>query len=237
MPGMQTPKSLEIVATAGRVLVRAAPDVPRVHVRSVRAKLSSDARAVAAAEAVSVDTVDGRFTLRVPDVAGRGRTPQVVVELDVPVGSSLDADVGEAELVCSGPIGSLTARTTSGSVHAEQVSGDLDVATGRGPVTVHEVTGSATVAVADAVVIIRVAGGPLTVRARSGDVHVWRLAAAAQVSTSTGNVRLGWTRGRPVRLDVQTSTGAVQLDVPQRPDAPDAVSVRTISGDVRVTPA
>ena len=219
------------------MLVRAADDVPTVSVRSVRAKLSTDSRAVSAAAAVSVERVEGRVSIGVPEVSGRGRTPQVVVEVDVPAGTSIDADVGEAELVCSGPIGSLAARSTSGSVHAERVSGDLDVATGRGPVTVNQVIGSATVAASDAVVIIRVAEGPLTVRGRSGDVHVWRLEAAAQVTTSTGNVRLGWAQGRPVRLDVQTSTGAVRLDVPHNQAAPDAVSVRTISGDVRITAA
>ncbi len=237
MPGMQSPVSVVVTAAAGRVLVRAAADVPAVSVRSVRAKLSTDARAASAAAAVSIKQVEGRFSIHVPEVAGRGRTPQVVVELDVPAGTCLDADVGEAELVCSGPIGSLVARTTSGSVHTERVTGDLDVATGRGPVTVHQVAGSARVAVADAVVIIRVAEGPLSVRGRSGDVHVWWLGAPAQVATSTGNVRIGWAQGRPVRLDVQTSTGAVHLDVPHDEAAPHEVSVRTISGDVRITPA
>ena len=237
MPGMQPPGSVVVTTAAGRVLVRAAADVPAVSVRSVRAKLSTDARAVSAAAAVSVEQAEGRVSIAVPEVRGRGRTPQVVVEVDVPAGTSVQADVGEAELVCSGPIGSLAARSTSGSVHAEQVSGDLDVASGRGPVTVHQVTGSATVAVSDAVVIVRVAEGPLTVRGRSGDVHVWRLDAPAQVTTSTGNIRLGWAQGRPVRLDVQTSTGAVHLDVPHDQAAPDAVSVRTISGDVRITAA
>lgn len=234
---MRIPESVEVLATAGRVLVRAAGDVEHVGVRSVRAKLRTDARAVAAAAGVSVENVDGRVRVQVPEAPGRGRTPQVLVELDVPAGTSVDADVGEAELVCSGPIGSLVARSTSGSVHTEQVTGDLDVATGRGPVTVHHVVGAATVAVADAVVIVRAAEGPVTVRGRSGDVHVWWMVASAQVTTSTGNVRLGWARGRPVRLDVQTSTGALALDVRHDPDASEVLSVRTISGDVRITPA
>jgi hypothetical protein len=75
------------------------------------------------------------------------------------------------------------------------------------------------------------------VRGRSGDVHVWWMGASAQVTTSTGNVRVGWARGRPVRLDVQTSTGALALDVHHDPAAPDLLSVRTITGDVRITPA
>jgi hypothetical protein len=237
MHGMQPPESVEVVATAGRVLVRAAPDVPSPAVRSVRAKLRTDARAVAAAAAVSVEQVDGRLRLRVTEPAGRGRTPQVLVEVDVPPGTDVDADVGEADLVCSGPIGTLFARTTSGSVHAEQVLGDLDVATGRGPVTVHHVAGSATVAVADAVLIIRAAAGPLTVRGRSGDVHVWSLRSTTQVSTSTGNVRLGWERDHPVRLEIETSTGRLDLSVEHEPRAANVLSVRTISGDVRITPA
>jgi len=155
----------------------------------------------------------------------------------VPVGADVDVDAGEAEVVCVGRVGDLRARTTSGSVHAEQVDGQLDVRSGRGPVTVHLCRGQSEIAVSDAGVIVRAAEGPLTVRGRSADIHVWWLSAPAQLSTSTGNVRVGWDQSRPVTLDLQTGTGRLDVGVPDEPGAEARLSVRTIAGDIRVTPA
>lgn len=218
-------------------MVRVDSAATGVTVESVRAKLATDSRAVAAAAAVAVASVDARLLVEIPEPPGRGRTPQVLVELRVPEGASVAVDAGEAEVVCTGRLGALYARTTSGSVHAEQVSGRLDVRSGRGPVTVHLCEGPADVAVADAGVIIRACTGPLSVNGRSGDVHVWWLAASASLSTSTGNLRIGWARGRPVNLDVQTGTGRLDVGVANDPTAIDVLAVRTIAGDVRLTPA
>lgn len=218
-------------------MVRAVDEATSVVVESVRPKLATDAGAVAAAAAVTVETTDGQVRIHLPDPPGRGRSPQVLVEVQVPVGADVSADAGEAEVVCVGRMGDLTARTTSGSVHAEQVDGRLDVRTGRGPVTVHLCRGPAHLVVADAGVIVRAAEGPLTVHGRSADIHVWWLAATAQLSTSTGNVRIGWDETRPVALDLQSGTGGLDVTVLDEPGAQAILQVRTIAGDVRVTPA
>jgi hypothetical protein len=228
---------VDVRMTAGRLMVRADSAATDATVESVRAKLASDSRAVAAAAAVAVASVDGRLLVELPEPPGRGRTPQVLVEVRVPEGASVAAEAFEADVVCTGRVGALYARTTAGSVHAEQVSGRLDVRSGRGPVTVHLCEGPADVAVADAGVIIRACAGPLRINGRSGDVHVWWLAASATLSTSTGNLRIGWARGRRVNLDVQTGTGRLDLGVANDPNATDVLTVRTISGDVRLTPA
>ena len=222
---------------AGRVRVHADPDVHTVQVRSVEAKLPSDGRAVAAAAAASVTQEADRARVEVVDPPGRGRSPQVMIEVVVPVGTHVRADTGEAEVVCTGTVGDLWARTSSGSVHAEVVTGTLDVRSGRGPLTVHRCSGRAHVSVSDAGIIIRMAEGPLRVQGRSGDVDVWWLTATAEISTTTGNVRVGWARGRPVSLELPANAGSVSSDVPNDQGAVERLAVATISGDVRVSAA
>lgn len=234
---MVSRRSVEVHVSAGRVMVRADAGEQGVRVASVKAKLSSDARAVSAASSVAITQDGGHVTVQVPEPSGRGRAPQVLVELAVAPGTDVTCEAGEAELVCAGRIGSLTARSSSGSVHADEVSGRLDVRTGRGPVTVHRCVGGGQIAVADATLIIRaVEAAPIDILGRSGDVHVWWLAASANVSTSTGNVRVGWAEGRPVRLDLTSGTGRLEAEVGDDPGAPDVLTVSTISGDIRVTP-
>lgn len=223
--------------SAGRLRVSSDPGVTEPRVEGVRAKLTTDPRAVAAASGTAMSVVDGHLRIDVPEPPGRGRLPQVLVDVTVPAGASVTAQVGEAEVVCTGRVGDVYARTTSGSVHLERVDGTLDVRTGRGPVTVHVCHGPTDIAVADAGVIIRACEGPLRVIGRSGDVAVWRLSASADLRTTTGNVRIGWVQGRPVRLDVQAGTGLVDVAVRDDPRAADVLSIHTISGDVRLSRA
>lgn len=226
---------VNVALADGRLRVHALADVYEVQVVSVRPRLSTDARAARAAAEVAVEQAEGGFRVSVPDV-GRGRPPEVLLDLVVPLGATLQADSGAAEVVCTGRLGRLQVRASSGSVHAETVDGPLQVSTARGPVTVHHCHGPVTVSTASGVVLLREVTQPATVTTGSGDVHVWWLAAPARVATSTGNVRLGWARGRPVALDLATTGGRVQVGVPSVGGG-DLVQVVSVSGDIRVEPA
>lgn len=227
------PPGLTVGLPAGRLTVRVA-DVPAVQVEAIRPKLATDARAVAAAAHASVDTSTGTVQVQVPDPPGRGRTPQVLVEVAVPAGTAVVADCPEAEVVCTGPVGGLRVSTSSGSVHAEEVTGALLVRTGRGPVTVLACRGPVDITSSGGVVVLRHAADRTVVRNRSGDVHVWWLTASAEVATTTGNVRLGWASGDPVHLVLASNVGRVQAEVPSSTGAPHEVRVTSVSGDITV---
>lgn len=229
--------TVDVTVPAGRLRVRGRDGITGVQVRTLGAKVAQDARAALAASSSSVVSSGESFVVSVGDPGGRGRAPQVLVELDVPTGTRLRVDAGEAEVVCTGSLGALDARTSSGSVNAELVTGPTAVRTGRGPVSLHRCEGPASISSADGTVIVREATEKTDVTTRSGDVHVWWLAAPATVRTSTGNVRLGWDRARPVRLDLTTTSGRLQLGVTSTPEATDELAVRTISGDIRIEPA
>lgn len=227
---------LEASLSAGRLLVRAADTVPHPELVSATPKPTTDGHAAEVAQAVTVERDGDVLRVHVPDARGRGRPPQVLVEVAVPTGTDVAAQAGEAEVVATGRLGRLTARTSSGSVAAEQVVGTVDIRTGRGPVTIHS-CGGGSVDVTDAVVIVRESHGALDLRGRSGDMHAWRLAGPTTVTTTTGNVRLGWAADHAVALDVETDTGRRRVSVTSTPDAADTLRVRTLTGDVTITPA
>ncbi len=221
---------------AGRLRLRAQADLSAPVVNAAGPRLHSDPVAVEHAERLSVSFDGSTVRIQAPPPPARGRVPQLLVDVSVPPGTHVSADAGEAQVVATGSLGSLVAHTSSGSVSAETVDGRVDVRTGRGPVTIHDCNGG-VVDVSDAVLIMRSSRGPLDIRGRSGDVHVWWINATTAVTTSTGNVRLGWAHDRPVRLDIRTELGKRDVTVPDDPSAPDTLTVTTVVGDITVTPA
>lgn len=227
---------VEATLYAGRLRLRAQADLSSAVVNIVGPKLHSDPVAVEHAQQLSV-SIDGPVVrIQAPPPPVRGRAPQLLVDVSVPMGTHVSADAGEAQVVATGSLGSLRAHASSGSVSAETVDGRIDVRTGRGPVTIHD-CGGGVIDVSDAVVILRSSRGPLDVRGRSGDVHVWWVNAPTTVATSTGNVNLGWAHDRPVHLDIRTELGRRDVTVPDNPSAPDVLSVTSVVGDITVTPA
>jgi hypothetical protein len=227
---------VEATLHAGRLRLRAQADLATAAVNVVGPKLHSDPVAVEHAQRLSV-SIDGPVVrIQAPPPPVRGRAPQLLVDVSVPMGTHVWADAGEAQVVATGSLGSLRAHTSSGSVSAETVDGRIDVRTGRGPVTIHDCVGG-VIDVSDAVVILRSSRGPLDVRGRSGDVHLWWVTAPTTVATSTGNVYLGWAHDRPVRLDIRTELGRRDVTVSDSPSAQDSLTVTSVVGDVTVTPA
>jgi hypothetical protein len=227
---------VEVRLPAGRVVLRGT-EVPVPRLLSLAPRLPSDARAAAAVAAAVVTEGNEHLSVAITDPGGRGRLGQVLVEVAVPPDAHVTVDAGEAEVVCTGMLGGLTASTSSGSVHAEDVRGPLSVRTGRGSVTVARCAGPTSVTTSSGVIVLREVTGTATLTDRAGDVHVWWLSATAEVVTASGNVRLGWHRDRPVHLDLTTTGGRLQVSVPDDPQAPTAVRVSSIAGDVRVEPA
>ena len=227
---------VEATLHAGRLRIRADAGLSAPVVNEAGPKLRTDPVAVEHARRLDVSVEGSAVRVQAPPPPARGRAPQLLVDVSVPTGTHVWADVGEAQVVATGEVASLRVHTSSGSVSAEQVTGRVDVRTGRGPVTIHD-CGGGIVDVSDSVVIMRSTRGPVEIRGRSGDVHVWWINAPASVSTSTGNVRLGWAHDRPVHLDIRTDLGSRVVTVPDDPTSADTRSVVTVVGDITVTPA
>lgn len=238
---------VELLLTANDVRIRAV-DGDRVVVRA-RSGRSLD-------DDITIETSPGHVRIRDGGTAEFRLGPIRVrshgtVDLDVDVPRT--ARVGARTLS-----GDVDASGIGGESRWSTASGDLRVRVDAGPVSLDSMSGDllleASVAVA---VTARSVSGDIRVRAprldsvsletTSGDVLLdGALAAGAAhtVSSVSGDVQVA--TGSPVRLDAQTVAGDVRASVPHRAeggrghrtlvvgDGSVALSVRTMSGDVRL---
>ncbi|GAA4440697.1 hypothetical protein [Phytohabitans houttuyneae] len=114
----------------------------------------------------------------------------------------------------------------------------VTVKVGTAPVTVTGVT--AALDVTTDVGAIKGSGlaGPVKATTSVGDVEL-RFAAAprtVEVRNDVGATRVFLPAGDAYRIDARTDAGPV-VDLPSRPDAPNAVTLRSSTGEITVSPA
>jgi DUF4097 and DUF4098 domain-containing protein YvlB len=208
---------------------------------------------------VTVGFEDGKLTITGPRHSGLGRRKALDLTVKAPAGSRCEARTASADVACVGEFGELVVQTASGDITAATVTGDANLRTASGDVMADRVGGAATVSTASGdVQLARVDGettvnsasgdvrvgdcGPITVSTASGDVDVRALSAGnADLTSMSGDVRVGVTPGTGVYLDLATTTGDVRngLDEADESEAQASIEIkcRTISGDIKVTKA
>ena len=170
----------------------------------------------------------------------------VVVTVDVPTGSRLDATTGfgfihaEGELaattVKSGMgdirldrVGQLRAKTGFGDVTVDRVDGDITVSTGTGTIRLGTVAGSGSVKNSTGPVEVAECGQALRIRTAGGDIRIGRVLASLDAVSAAGDVHLGEVSGGAV--SVRTGAGAISIGV--RPGAAAWLEVSSKYGSVR----
>jgi DUF4097 and DUF4098 domain-containing protein YvlB len=120
--------------------------------------------------------------------------------------------------------GRSSATSTSGSVEVGSAGDRVDARSTSGDVRLGDVAGDAS--------IVAVSGSVQVLAAVVGTVHI---------RSVSGDVSVGIAQGVSLRVDVQTMSGKVHSDIPinETPsagstDALLALTVRSVSGDVRV---
>ena len=136
---------------------------------------------------------------------GRG----VDVHLVVPPATTVEGSSGAADLNANGTLEALSFKTGSGELRFEDVRGDVDLTCASGDIKGRSV------------------GGHLGCKGASGDIDVGTVGAGATVRSASGDIRIG-------RLDGSTIVTVGSGDVTLHRVGPGSVSVRAISGDVRV---
>jgi DUF4097 and DUF4098 domain-containing protein YvlB len=188
---------------------------------------------------------------------------RVRVRVFVPVDSSVVASVASADLACHGRFAAVNAKTASGNVSVDEVTGDLAVDTASGDVRagavgrlgagsasgdlrVSRVGGDAKASSASGDLEIEELGGALTAITASGDIRVGvARRGAIRINAASGDVSVGVAAGTRTWLDLSSTSGSTTSDLAMTgeagvPDAPStgeaglSVQVRTMSGDVRV---
>lgn len=218
-----------------------------------------------AAEAVRqtlIDFTGRRLTVRSPREFPLRAVPLIIL-VSAPAGSSIIARGGSADIAVTGVAAQLDAATGSGEVRAQQCTGAADVRTGSGDVRMGTVLGRLRVRTGSGLVdVTSVEGaGAGTVRTGSGDVRLGAVkhdmsartgsgdltvvdacAGGLELTTGSGQLRIGIHQGVLAELDVSSGSGQARSDLPvSDPPAEGNVALRvrarTGSGDALVTAA
>lgn len=173
------------------------------------------------AEAVQVREAAGEV-----EVVAPRRSQSVQVRLTVPVGSSVTARTGSADVRLEGQAGSAHLRTGSGDVTVDTLDGEGVVECGSGDVHVEDARGGLKVRTGSGdLELVRV--HDLAVSTGSGDIHVRTATGPVVVKTGSGGLRVDHAGD-----DVSFASGSGSALVGSI--ARGRVSGKVASGDVRV---
>jgi DUF4097 and DUF4098 domain-containing protein YvlB len=166
---------------------------------------------VNAAKQTRVEYASGSLLVRGPK-NWRQWTPwgdrdSIDVEIRLPEGSRVCADVTMGSVSGTGRIGELDVKTGLGDVRVDEV-GPAKIRTGYGEVAVGRIAGDADV------------------KTGSGRIDIGAVRGSAIVKNSNGDTRIGEAEGR---AQLQNANGAIQVD-----SARSHVTAKTALGDVRL---
>lgn len=216
-----TPAPIEMYVEVGRGRVRVRA------VETTRTEVRIEGRH---AEQVELTHEGDRLSLVAPKVRTGffGSDPELVVDVDLPTGSTLVTKLGAADLVVEGTLEALRSRTGSGDVTVAHVtgaavldtgSGDIDIARTDGDLRIKSGSGDITVAHAahagiatgSGDVRIRQAQGAVSLKAGSGDLRIDHAGSDVDLTTGSGDLVVGrFDRGS---LVAKTATGDVAVGV------------------------
>jgi DUF4097 and DUF4098 domain-containing protein YvlB len=232
MPVFDTPEpiSVQIDLPVGDAWIKASDRADTVV--EVRASNSSSKSDVSAAEQTRVEYADGRLLIKAPKSWRRysffGPGSSVDVTIELPSGSSLQADAAWATFRCEGRLGesrfntggdlrldqtgALDVDTSAGGVTVGRAVGHARITTGYGQVRIREVDGPAVIKNSSGACWVGQATGAVRVNTAGGDITVDRALAAVTARTAYGAIRIGEIVRGPAIL--QTSYGDVEIGIP-----------------------
>lgn len=221
------PVRLEINSGAGRVSVDA------VDTTETTVSLTpDDVQAEKLVDEAIVEQRGGQVVVRLPRGRGglfRGRQAKVTVEVRVPTGSSLKAELESADLHTSGELDTLSAKlgsgdatvdtvtrnarmdTGSGDIRIDHCHGPLKWGSGSGDLTAGTLGDRTTARCGSGDVTIEHAGGEVSAGSGSGDIVVRTSEVGLTAKTGSGDVRVGEARGG--RISAMTASGDVEVSV------------------------
>ncbi len=242
----------------GEIVVRAVDTTTTtVEVAPAREGRKSD---VEQAEGTSVTFADGRLAIKTPKqgfLGLLGRPGGVVVTIQLPAGSDVEATTAIGDIEIRGVLERCWARTHAGDVRVDDAevleaqSSAGDVAIGRagttasvqshaGEVRVDEVAGAARVKSSAGEVVIGTLNGDLTATAPYGTIRVRQaVSGSLHLTTSYADIEIGVPEGTAARLDVESNHGRIRNELTPT-DAPleglqrVTVEARTNYGSINV---
>ena len=185
----------------------------------------------AEAEAVRQTRVDftaGRLVVRTPKEMQLRNVP-VVVSVQAPVGSHVEARTNSGDITVNGGAGRLNLHTGSGRVSADQAEDKVQVDTGSGTVRLGPMAAGLRAKTGSGDVEVTAIGAASTVVTGSGDV--WLGAVTGDVLARTGSGRVTIANAAAGELELHTGSGAIHVGV--RKGSPAEVDLSSGSGEAR----
>ncbi len=214
MTVFQTPESISISLEFGIGDLRLVASDSTETVVEVRPTDPAKEGDLIAAKQTRVEYASGSLLVRGPKNwrqwtlwGPRGGRESIDIEISVPEGSCVCADVAMASVRGTGRLGELDVKTGLGDVCVDE-AGPVKIRTGFGEVTVGRVEGDADV------------------KTGSGRIDIGFVRRSAIVKNSNGDTRIGEVEGR---AQLQNANGAIQVD-----RARSHVTAKTALGDVRL---
>ncbi len=178
---------------------------------------------------------------------GFGRRGSIDVEVELPVGSSVDVKTGSGDVTARGLLARVEAasgsgdltfedvdaaelKSGSGDVTARAVRGAVNAKTGSGDITLESAGADVDLIAGSGDIQLRRADGEVRAKSGSGDIGVGASSDDLFLITGTGDVKLGAVGGGTVRA--KTGTGDISIAVAIGVAA--YLDLNTVTGDVKV---
>jgi DUF4097 and DUF4098 domain-containing protein YvlB len=160
---------------------------------------------------------------------GRGifRSAEVLVSVTCPIGTSVEAKSGSADIAGRGRFGSVEIETGSGDVEFGEIAGEARVNAASGDVQLGTVDGDARLNTASGDVQIRVVAGEAKVNTASGDIIVREVHGEFSANSASGDVLV-----REARSSVGVNTASGDQEIGSVVQG--SVSLKSASGDLKV---
>jgi Toastrack DUF4097 len=211
MTSFQTPDSISVSLEFGVGELHLVAGDPGETVVEVKPSDPANKGDVDAAEQTQVEYASGALLVRGPKnwrrFTPRGGRESIDVEIRLPEGSRVSADVGVAAVHSAGRLGELDVKTGVGDVRVDE-SGPLRIKTGLGEVIVGRVDGDADVKTGSGRIEIGSIGGSVTIKNSNGDTRIGDVAGRAQLQSANGTIQVERARSH---VTAKTAFGDVRL--------------------------
>lgn len=229
MPTFQTPEPVTLIVelASGALLVTAdAIATTEIELRPAR---PGDGDAQDLIDQARIDHHGERVTVHLPEGrrAHLRHSPDVVIDVRVPIGSRLVAKTKSADVTAEGELGDTRVATGSGDVRLADVDGSLVVESGSGDVRAATIAGDASIKTASGDVVIGTCCSDIKIHTASGGIAVDLAEADIDARTASGDIVVHQSDGS---VSTRTASGDLTL---QRVRG-DSVSAVAASGDVEV---
>ena len=156
-----------------------------------------------------------------------GSDSKILLTITVPAYSELVTKTGSADQHMTGTLAQVSARSGSGDIQLDTMTGPAVVDTGSGDITLNDAGADVRVKSGSGDIGVASVAGTTGISTGSGDVTVGAAGGAIVLKSGSGDLRVGQAHGD---VNMSTASGDLAIDTQHR----GGVIAKNASGDVRI---